>query len=144
MMRVAVLISVLLLAAFAFSFAGEEEVDPKQEMKQAYMRGKDLFMDASLGTNGMSCNSCHAEGGTKAGKMGDMEIPPFSKVGDKYPMYFKMAGKVMTLDQVINFCVTTPMAGEALAWDDQKLADLATYIKWVDAKKEKKQKEEKE
>ena len=147
MKRGAVLISILLLVAVALSFAGEKETDPKQEMKQSFMRGKELFMDTSLGTNGMSCNSCHAEGGTKAGKMGDMEIPPFEHVGKKYPMYFKMAGKVMTLDQVVNFCVTTPMEGKALAWDDQRMADLVAYISWIDEvkikKKESMEKEEK-
>lgn len=136
MKRTVVLFCVLLLVIGALSFAEEKETDPKQELKQAFARGKELFADESLGTNGMSCNSCHVEGGTKPGKMGDMEIPPFTHVAKKYPMYFKMAGKVMTLDQVINFCVTTPMEGEPLAWDDQRLADLASYIAWVNAKKQ--------
>jgi thiosulfate dehydrogenase len=128
----------LVLVAGSFSLAGDKEADPKSELKQAITRGSSLFVDESLGTNGMSCNSCHADGGTKPGKMGDMEIPPFKNVGDKYPGYFKMAGKVMTLDQVINFCVTTPMEGKALAWDDQRMADLAAYITWVHAMKHEK------
>ncbi len=144
MKRALVLFCALLLVSGTLSFAEEKEIDPKHELKQAFMRGKDLFMDESLGTNGMSCNSCHAEGGTKAGKMGDMTIPPFAHVAKKYPIYFKMAGKVMTLDQVINFCVTTPMEGKPLAWDDQRIADLAAYISWVDAKKEKAKEKEKE
>jgi cytochrome c len=137
MKRTVALLCVLVLAAGAFAFA-EEETDPKQELKHSIMRGQALFVDESLGMNGMSCNSCHAEGGTKPGKMGEMEIPPFKNVGKKYPMYFKMAGKVMTLDQVVNFCVTTPMEGKALAWDDQRLADLSAYITWVNAMKEEK------
>ena len=143
MRRVVVLLLVFVFVAGAVSWAEEKEEGAKHEMKQSFMRGKELFMDTSLGTNGMSCNSCHAEGGTKPGKMGDMEIPPFKQVGKKYPMYFKMAEKVMTLDQVINFCVTTPMEGKALAWDDQRLADLATYISWVDAEKKDCEKEKK-
>ena len=112
MKRAVILTCVLLLVFGALSFAEEKEADPKQELKQAITRGKDLFADESLGTNGMSCNSCHVEGGTKAGKMGDMEIPPFTNVAKKYPMYFKMAEKVMTLDQVINWCILTPMEGK--------------------------------
>ena len=141
MKRSVVLLCVLVLLAGSFAVAGDKKAEHKQAMKESFMRGKELFMDASLGTNGMSCNSCHAEGGTKAGKMEDMEIPPFKHVGKKYPMYFKMAEKVMTLDQVINFCVTTPMEGKALAWNDQRMADLATYIVWVDAEKKEKPKE---
>lgn len=138
MRRVVVFAFVLLMVFAALSSAqemGKMKADPGQELKNASARGKTLFMDASLGTNGMSCNSCHAGGGMKAGKMGEMEIPPFAQVGKKYPMYFKMAEKVMTLDQVINFCITTPMKGKALAWDDQKIADLAAYIVSVNAMK---------
>jgi len=138
MKRSVVLLCLLVLAVGSFSFAEDKEADPKHEQKQAFMRGKALFMDESLGTNGMSCNSCHVDGGTKPGKMGDMAIPPFTNIGKKYPVYFKMAGKVMTLDQVINFCVTTPMEGKALAWDDQRMADLAAYITWVNAMKHEK------
>jgi len=138
MKRAVVLICLLILVSGALSIAEEKENDSKQELKQAIMRGKELFVDESLGTNGMSCNSCHVEGGTKPGKMGDMEIPPFANVAKKYPMYFKMAEKVMTLDQVINFCIITPMEGKPLALDDQRMADLASYIAWVNAMKHEK------
>ena len=37
----------------------------------------------------------------------------------------------MTLDQVVNFCITTPMKGEALKWDDPRLTDLTTYVTHV-------------
>ncbi len=70
--------------------------------------------------------------------MGDMEIPPFTNVAKKYPMYFKMAEKVMTLDQVINWCILTPMEGKPLTWDDQRLADLTAYVTWTNAMKHEK------
>ena len=138
MKRAVVLVCLLILVSGALSLAGEKGADSKQELKQAIMRGKALFVDESLGTNGMSCNSCHVEGGTKPGKMGDMEIPPFTDVAKKYPMYFKMAEKVMTLDQVINWCILTPMEGKPLTWDDQRLADLTTYVTWTNAMKHEK------
>jgi cytochrome c len=53
------------------------------------------------------------------------------KVGAHYPKYFMMGKKVMTLDQVVNFCITTPMKGEALKWDDPRLTDLTTYVTHV-------------
>ena len=138
MKRAVVLVCLLILVSGALSLAGEKGADSKQELKQAIMRGKALFVDESLGTNGMSCNSCHVEGGTKPGKMGDMEIPPFTDVAKKYPMYFKMAEKVMTLDQVINWCILTPMEGKPLTWDDQRLADLTAYVTWTNAMKHEK------
>ncbi len=134
MKRAVVLAVLLVLVAGALAFAQEmKKADPAQALDEAVARGKVLFGDVSLGTNGMSCNSCHIEGGTKPGQMGDMNIPPFAQVRRKYPAYFPMAGRVMTLDQVVNFCVTTPLEGKALPWDDQRLADLAAYITSVNA-----------
>jgi cytochrome c len=71
------------------------------------------------------------KGGTMDGKMGDMKIKAFDAVHKTYPKFWGMAQKVMTLDQVINWCIMTPMKGKPLAWDDQRLADLAVYISTV-------------
>ena len=144
MRKSAFLLFLCLVLFFTVAIAQEhkkegEMPDAKKELKAAYKRGMELFKDANLGTTGMSCNSCHMEGGTKPGKMGDMEIKPFNKVGAHYPKYFMMGKKVMTLDQVVNFCITTPMKGEALKWDDQSLADLTTYITHVKPGEEKKE-----
>ncbi len=142
MRKGALLVALCLILLFTVSVAEEhkkegEMPDAKKELKAAYKHGMELFKDESLGTTGMSCNSCHMEGGTKPGKMGDMEIKPFHKVGAHYPKYFMMGKKVMTLDQVVNFCITTPMKGEALKWDDQRLTDLTTYITYVKPGEEK-------
>ncbi len=139
MKRAVILLCMLLIVFATLSIAQEKKAemkaDPGNELKQSIERGKGLFIDASLGTTGMSCNSCHIEGGMKAGEMGDMKIPPFTLVAKKYPGYFKMAEKVMTLDQVINWCILTPMEGTPLAWDDQRMADLASYVASVNAMK---------
>ena len=145
MRKGALLVFLCLVLLFTVSIAEEhkkegEMPDAKKELKAAYKRGMELFKDASLGTTGMSCNSCHMEGGMKPGKMGDMEIKPFNKVGAHYPKYFMMGKKVMTLDQVVNFCITTPMKGEALKWDDPRLTDLTTYVTHVKPGEEKKEK----
>jgi len=136
------LICVTILAVgcfFLLAYAGKDkeamaQVDPKAELQKSIERGMVLFKDATLGTSGMSCNSCHMEGGTKAGKMGDMTIKPFDNLAAKYPKYFMMAKRVMTLDQVINWCIVKPMKGKALSWDDQKLTDLTAYVASVKAK----------
>jgi cytochrome c len=105
-----------------------EAVDAHKELMVAAERGKVLFNDPALGTTGMSCSSCHMEGGTKPGKMGDMEIKPFMNVAVSYPKYVGMAGKVITLDQIVNICIMKPMKGTPLKWDDQRLADLSAYV----------------
>jgi len=105
-----------------------EMADPHKELMASVERGKALFNDPALGTAGISCNTCHMEGGTKPGKFGEMEIKPFMNVAASYPKYIGMAGKVVTLDQIVNICIMKPMKGTPLKWDDQRLADLAAYV----------------
>jgi cytochrome c len=136
---------VILLGVFIFAYAQKEiekkeKVDPKAELAKSVENGKKLFSDASLGTNGMSCNSCHIEGGTKDTKMGEMDIEAFDNLGAEYPQYFGLAKRVMTLDQANNWCIVYPMKGKALAWDDPKLTDLTAYVASVKAKKLEKKK----
>ncbi len=141
-MRKALVLFVVLSVGFAFFYACAQKeekempkVDPIAELQKSIERGKALFGDTTLGTSGMTCNSCHMEGGTKEGKMGEMTIHPFDNVAAKYPKYFGMAKKVMTLDQVNNWCIVTPLKGKALAWDDQRLTGLTAYVASVKAKK---------
>jgi cytochrome c len=138
-----VILIVLLVALIVYAFAQKEEemakpADPAAELAKSVANGKMLFSDTTLGTSGMTCNSCHMEGGTKAGKMGEMAIPAWDNLAPKYPMYFGLAKRVMTLEQVVQFCITNPLEGKALAWDDQKLTDLTAYCASVKAEKKEK------
>ena len=130
----ALIMMVLFLAWIVYACAQKEEkqemakaADPAAELAKSVANGKLLFSDTTLGTSGMTCNSCHMEGGTKAGKMGEMAVPAWDNLAAKYPMYFMMAKRVMTLEQVVQFCITNPLKGKPLAWDDQKLTDLTAY-----------------
>ncbi len=94
--------------------------------RAAITMGRKLFKDSSLGTNGKSCNSCHINMGRsyKKGPMGAMNF--FSR--EKYPRYFMMAKRVMSLDQIINTCVKMALKGKPLKWNDPKLTALNAYI----------------
>jgi cytochrome c len=149
-MKRATVLAVILMVALAtmLAYAQEEKqpekkMDPKAEMAASIERGKALFMDAKLGTSDQSCNTCHTKGGTMEAKLGDLTVRAFDAINTKYPMYWKMGGKVMTLDQVINFCIVNPLKGKALAWDDQRLADLAAYCASVKPMKHEEKKETK-
>ncbi len=89
------------------------------EFEDAAARGQKLFADASLGTNGKSCNSCHTN-------LGQGDIPFTGRA--PFPKVFAMAKKMRTLDQTVQGCLMGAMKGNALAWDDAKLTDLVTYI----------------
>jgi cytochrome c len=112
--RTTLLLALLLALPLLFAHAAVAG-----EIEDAVARGSKLFADTSLGTNGMSCNSCH----TNMGK-GDSPLAgrtPFPKV-------FSMAKKVLTLDQTVQNCLMGALKGKALAWDDPKLTDLVTYV----------------
>jgi cytochrome c len=141
----ALMILVLFLALIVYACAQKEEpkkmeaADPAAELAKSVASGKMLFNDKTLGTSGLTCNSCHMEGGTKEGKMGETVVPAWDNLAPKYPKYFMMGKRVMTLEQVVQFCIVNPLKGKALAWDDQKLTDLTAYCASV-KKAEKKEK----
>jgi cytochrome c len=120
-------VCVLYTAALAQS-GPMTEANPKAELRKSVERGKALFSDAKLGTTGQSCNDCHIMGGTKEGMMGKMPIKPFDDLATSYPKYSPMMNRVMTLDQIIDWCIMTPMKGTPLLWDDQRITDLVSYV----------------
>lgn len=96
------------------------------DLEDAAARGQQLFADASLGTNGKSCNSCHTD-------LGKGDIPFTGRA--PFPKVFSMAKKMRTLDQTVQGCIMGAMKGSPLAWDDAKLTDLVTYVNSLYQKK---------
>lgn len=76
------------------------------------MGGK-LWNDTKLGTAGVACATCHPDG------KGLKKAP--------FPKYLKMPDDILTLDQMINFCMKNPMKGKPLAWNSVELTALAAY-----------------
>jgi len=70
--------------------------------------GEKYFYDTSLGTNGKSCASCHADG------------KGLEEAGD-YDM--------SALKEIINFCIRDALKGKMLPADDPKLAEIEKYIR---------------
>ena len=71
-MRKTMAVAVLCLFIAVTMLSAQEEkkaemADAHKELMAAAERGKALFGDTKLGTTGMSCSSCHMEGGTKPG-----------------------------------------------------------------------------
>lgn len=84
--------------------------------------GRKLYDDTRLSTNGMACNSCHAD----FGAYGDTFKKP-------YPHFVQMVHEATGLDQVtaeqmVQFCMMRPMANKPLAWDSEELAALTAYV----------------
>jgi cytochrome c len=98
-------IAISLIASFAFA-AGNVE------------KGKALFNDPKLGTNGSTCGTCHPDGKglEKAGAMGKTD--------------WKTPGGITTsLEDAINICITMALKGKALDKKSPQMEDLVAYIK---------------
>jgi cytochrome c553 len=131
MKKLAVLCLIAGVCVLFASASAQQMVNPKAEFLKSAERGKALFNDPSIGTTGQSCSNCHIDGGTKTEKVGKMEMKAFNRERDKFPKYSMSVGRVVTLDQIINWCVIGPMKGTAFAWDDQRLTDLVSYVSTV-------------
>ena len=68
-------------------------------------KGKALFNDPQLGTNGKTCNSCHPNG-----------------------KGLEKSGSKPDLVDTINGCITIPLKGKAL---DPKLADMESLVLYI-------------
>jgi cytochrome c len=87
-------------------------------------RGLELFKDTKLGTTGMSCESCHPDGGAEGMEMEGMATTkPLTGVKSRYP---DKGG--VTLAQMVNACLTGPLGGTALAEDSPEMQDLLAYL----------------
>lgn len=88
--------------------------------KQLVKQGEALFKDTKLSTNGMSCNSCHAD-------LAAFQ-PSFAQ---PYPHEVSMAKdrgiSKIALDEMIQLCMVVPMEAKPLKWDSKELAALTAY-----------------
>ncbi len=85
---------------------------------QAVALGRKLWHDEQLGTSGMSCASCHS----------GYEFLHFDR-NQNFPHFVKMVGDVVTLDQMINYCMLNPMKGKPFAKDSKELTAMAAYYR---------------
>lgn len=98
---------------------------PQQEVSAEL--GKALFNDPKLGTTGASCNTCHPDGGTIGGEVMDMPIPDLHGSASSFPKYKEWAGRVITLAEMNNFCITMIMKGKALDPKSVEMKSLEAY-----------------
>ena len=109
---------------------------PGGKVGAAIRAGKRLFADPALGNGTLSCNSCHADYGTKAKKLSSGATAP-SLIGAAatFPKVSVRSGQVVTLEEHIQSCIQNPLGGRHLAANDPKLVDLTAYVTWLSSGK---------
>lgn len=83
-------------------------------------KGKALFNDVNLGTNGKSCNSCHS-----GGKDIDGSKETFSILGSEQE----------SVEDAVNFCIEMALSGKPLKKDSMQMEDMVSYLKTLKVKK---------
>ncbi|MDX8406739.1 MAG: hypothetical protein R8K50_11400 [Mariprofundus sp.] len=87
--------------------------------QQAVDLGEKLWRDEEhMGSAGVACLSCHA----------DYSLLHLER-NQTFPHYVKMVGDVVTLDQMINYCLLNPMKGKQLDKNSKELTAMAAYYR---------------
>ena len=123
-MRYKIIFCVSLVVIIAASIipglrADEFTKEDLKKWQEAFMdvviEGEALFHSA-LGSNKVSCDMCH---------------PNASNTHpETYPKFQKQIGGVVSLRDMINWCIENPLEGKPLALDDPKMIALEAYIMW--------------
>ena len=111
---------------------------PQDKFGEMVRYGRELMLRTSFyigpeGINGkylgnkMNCSHCHQDAGTK----------PYSfnlvKSHDRYPMYRAREGKVLSLAERVNNCITHPHSGKPLPLDSKEMLAFLSWMKWINA-----------
>lgn len=89
-----------------------------KSFQQAATAGKKMWQDEALGKSGLACLSCHA--GYSSLNLDKRQ---------NYPHYVAMVDDVVTLDQMINYCMLNPMQGEQFEPNSKEMTALAAYFR---------------
>ncbi len=93
----------------------------KGNMASLLRDGEKLFKDQSLSTNGMSCESCHAD----LEQFNDTFMKSYPHMVEM-PMDSSGVNSV-DLDEMVQFCMVAPMEAKPFAWDSRELAAVTAY-----------------
>jgi cytochrome c len=104
----------MLLSAWADEFTKKDLTRWDEEFMTVVKKGEKLFHDSNLGKNKVSCDQCHPNGANTH--------------PETYPKFQKQIGKVVSLFEMVNWCIRNPLEGQSLAADDPKMVALLAYI----------------
>ena len=104
--------------------------------KELVLYGKDLIANTSLyygvegklvksSTNGMNCQNCHLEAGTKV--FGNN----YGAVAATYPKYRARSGSIENIFKRVNDCFERSLNGKAIDTTSKEMKAIVAYIYWL-------------
>ena len=76
-------------------------------------------------TNGMNCQNCHLEAGTKPWGLN------YGSVYTTYPKFRERSGSIETIYKRVNDCMERSLNGKALDTNSKEMKAIYAYIKWL-------------
>ena len=116
-MLIGVIIAVALVlkpASRADDFTKQDVERYTKEFMTVVKEGDKLFHSSTLGKNKVSCDQCHPNAANTH--------------PETYPKFQKQLGRVITLSEMINWCLRNPLEGDPLPADDPRMVALLAYI----------------
>ena len=93
----------------------QEDVDRwQEEYMSVVQKGRELWVSAELGTNGVACAQCHPNGANTH--------------PETYPKFQQQLGAVVALRDMINWCLQNPLEGAPLDLDDPDMIAIEAYL----------------
>lgn len=109
----ALAVATSVLDANADEFTQKDLERWEKEYMTVVAKGRALWTDPTLGTNGVACAQCHPNAANSH--------------PETYPKFQQQLGRVAALREMINWCIQQPLEGKPLALDDPKLIALEAY-----------------
>jgi thiosulfate dehydrogenase len=98
----------------ADEFTQEDLARWQKEFMSVVKDGEALFHNPDLGNNKVSCDQCHPNAANTH--------------PETYPKFQQQLGRVISLFEMVNWCIENPLEGAPLAADDPKMISLLSYI----------------
>ena len=121
-------LSGLIAVGIATGITTPTQYHAQMQLRQAEHRGDVLFHSQALGMNGLSCDTCHVDGGRFSHRLGLQRIPSLVQAKRAFPLVTANR-EIVTLEDQINLCLMHHMEGHALSPESPKLALLDLYLR---------------
>lgn len=108
------LFMLLSASAFADEFTKQDLKVWKQEFMTVVSKGRKVFTDPKLGSNGVVCAQCHPNGANTH--------------PETYPKFQKQLGRVAAMWEMVNWCIRNPLEGKDLKADSAEMIAIQAYI----------------
>jgi thiosulfate dehydrogenase len=108
------LIGIMVVLLWGDEFTKKDQERWEKEYMSVVQKGRELWVDGNLGSNGVACAQCHPNAANTH--------------PETYPKFQQQLGRVIALRDMINWCLQQPLEGEPLALDDPDLIAIEAYI----------------